>query len=337
LFAATGILLLENLLCRYLSDMIDSKSMSKTAIKIGIVGLGKIARDQHIPALTADSDYELVAVASKSGDAPIRIPTYRNLSDMIDGIPEMEAIAFCTPPQGRYLLARQALEKGLHVMLEKPPGATVSEVQDLVTRAHMNGVTLFASWHSRAAPAVGKARHWLESRSIHRVVVRWKEDVRKWHPGQNWIWQPAGFGVFDPGINALSLVTAILPRTIFLTEALLYYPANRDAPIAAKLALGDGAGMDVDVEFDFRQTGEQIWDIVVDTDAGQLKLGHGGSTMQVDGLRVDVTPSSEYSSLYRQFAKLIRIRGVDVDLVPFQLVADAFLLGRREVVEPFSD
>jgi D-galactose 1-dehydrogenase len=317
--------------------MIDWKWMSKTAIKIGIVGLGKIARDQHIPTLIADSNYELVAVTSKSGDAPIGVPTFRNLSDMINGIPKMEAIAFCTPPQGRYLLARQALEKGLHVMLEKPPGATVSEVEDLVTRAHMNGATLFASWHSRAAPAVGKARNWLANRSIHKAVVRWKEDVRKWHPGQNWIWQPGGFGVFDPGINALSLITAILPRTIFLTEALLSYPANRDTPIAAKLVLGDGTGMIVDVEFDFRQTGEQIWDIVVDTDAGQLKLGHGGSTMQVDGLRVDVTVSSEYPILYQQFAKLIRSRGVDVDLVPLRLVADAFLLGRREIVEPFGD
>ena len=34
----------------------------------------------------------------------------------------------------------------------------------------------------------------------------------RWHPGQEWIWQAGGFGVFDPGINALSIVTRILPR-----------------------------------------------------------------------------------------------------------------------------
>src|SRR5438445_206657 len=113
--------------------------MSKAAIKIGIVGLGKIARDQHIPALCADSNYELVGVATKSGAAPIDVPAFRDLSDMIDGIPEMEAVSFCTPPQARYLPARQALEQGLHVMLEKPPGATVSEIEDLATRAHMKG------------------------------------------------------------------------------------------------------------------------------------------------------------------------------------------------------
>jgi D-galactose 1-dehydrogenase len=54
--------------------------------------------------------------------------------------------------------------------------------------------------------------------------VEWKEDVRQWHPGQQWIWQPGGLGVFDPGINALSIVTWMLPRPIFLTASELVFP-----------------------------------------------------------------------------------------------------------------
>jgi D-galactose 1-dehydrogenase len=276
-------------------------------------------------------------VATRHGAASIEVPAFQTLGDMIDGNPDLNAVSFCTPPQGRYLLARQALEKGLHVMLEKPPGTTVREVEDLLSSAHSRRVALFASWHSRAAPAVDPARRWLEGRSIRQVVVRWKEDVRKWHPGQHWIWQPGGLGVFDPGINALSVITRILPRPIFVAAASLFYPANRDTPIAAKVALSDSTGMPIDAEFDFRQTGEQTWDIIVDTDAGQLKLRHGGSTMHINERAVDLLPSSEYPSLYRQFAQLIRDGQTDVDLVPFQLVADAFLLGRREIVEPFSD
>ncbi len=306
-------------------------------IKIGIVGLGKVARDQHIPALRADSNYELVAVTSRSGAAADGVQTFRDFEGMIDGSPELEAVSFCTPPQGRYLLARGALARGLHVMLEKPPGATVAEVEDLVSLAQERGVALFASWHSRAAPAVEVARRWLANRTILKVAVQWKEDVRQWHPGQNWIWQPGGLGVFDPGINALSVITRILPRPVFLTEVSLSYPANREMPIAAKLALSDGTGIVIDAEFDFRQTGEQTWDVIVGTDAGQLKLRHGGSTMQVDGFAVEVVPDTEYPALYRQFAQLIRDRTTDVDLAPLQLVADAFLLGRRELVEPFSD
>ena len=308
----------------------------KPAIKIGIVGVGKIARDQHIPALRMDPGYELIAVVTRH-PVPIEVPAFQTLGDMVDGSPGLQAVSFCTPPQGRYQLARQALEKGLHVMLEKPPGTTVREVEDLVARAHSRGVALFAGWHSRAAAAVDSARGWLQTRSIRRVVVRWKEDVRKWHPGQDWIWQPGGLGVFDPGINALSVITRILPRPIFIVEASLFYPANRETPIAATLALSDSTGMPIDAQFDFRQTGEQTWDIIVDTDAGQLKLRHGGSTMQIDERAVDIPPSAEYPSLYRQFAGLIRDSRTDADLAPFQLVADAFLLGRREIVEPFND
>jgi D-galactose 1-dehydrogenase len=311
--------------------------MAETAIKIGIVGLGKIARDQHIPALRADSGYELVAATSRHGGAPIDVPTFRSLAEMIDASPDMEAVSFCTPPQGRYHLARQALEAGLHVMLEKPPGTTTSEVDDLVTLAQTNGLSLFASWHSRSSPAVDQTRRWLAERSIQKVAVRWKEDVRVWHPGQQWIWQPGGLGVFDPGINALSIISVILPRPIFVADALLSYPTNRDTPIAAKLTLRDGTGIVIDVEFDFRQTGEQVWDIVVQTDAGELRLEHGGSTMQIDGRVADTAPSSEYPSLYRHFAALVRRRMTDVDLAPLRLVADAFLLGRREFVEPFND
>ena len=37
-----------------------------SVIKVGIVGVGKIARDQHIPSIAANPDFELVAVASLS-------------------------------------------------------------------------------------------------------------------------------------------------------------------------------------------------------------------------------------------------------------------------------
>ncbi len=121
-------------------------------------------------------------------------------------------MALCTPPQVRHGLARQALEAGKHVMLEKPPGATLSEVEDLRQVAEAQGVTLQATWHSRYAPAVAPARDWLAGKTITAARINWREDVRVWHPGQDWIWEPGGLGVFDPGINALSIATAVLPR-----------------------------------------------------------------------------------------------------------------------------
>src|SRR5690606_40163452 len=65
--------------------------------------------------------------------------------------------------------------------------------------------------HSRMALAVAAARRWLADRTIHEGRITWREDLRKWHPGQDWILDAGGMGVFDPGINALSILTEILP------------------------------------------------------------------------------------------------------------------------------
>ena len=114
-----------------------------------------------------------------------------------------------------------------------------------------------------------------------RIV--WKEDVRVWHPGQGWIWQPGGLGVFDPGINALSILTHILPQQLFVTAAELSFPPIARRRLPRDLALTDAGGLPIAAEFDFRQTGPQSWDIVVETDAGQLTLSGGGKRLTVHG------------------------------------------------------
>ena len=59
------------------------------------------------------------------------------------------------------------------------------------------------------AQAVAPAKAWLAGKTIKQAKIIWREDVRKWHPGQDWIFEAGGMGVFDPGINALSIMTDI--------------------------------------------------------------------------------------------------------------------------------
>jgi D-galactose 1-dehydrogenase len=309
--------------------------MPSSPIKIGIVGVGKIVRDQHLPALANDPGYRLVAAGSRHGKIE-GIQNYPSITAMIEAVPELDAVSLCMPPQVRSDAARAALEAGKHVFLEKPPGATVSEVEHLTEFAAAKGVSLFASWHSRYAPAVEAARTFLASTRIRSAAINWKEDVRRWHPGQQWIWEPGGFGVFDPGINALSIATHILPG-LFITAATLDFPENRDAPIAAQIAFRTLDGVAVTAEFDWRQTGPQSWEILADTDAGSMLLSGGGSRLAIDGKVVDHEPEAEYRMLYRRFAEIVRAGVSDVDLSPLKHVADAFMLGKRNVVEPFLD
>jgi D-galactose 1-dehydrogenase len=308
-----------------------------TPIRIAVVGVGKIARDQHLPSIAANPDFELVAAVSRNASVD-GVPNFPDIDSLLEGVRDLDAVALCVPPGPRHAMALRALDHGKHVLLEKPPGATVSELDDLIAEAAAEKAVLYATWHSRHAAGVEKARAWLAGRAIRSVRIDWKEDVRRWHPGQPWIWEPGGFGVFDPGINALSVLTEILPMPVFLTSARLVFPENRSQPIAADLVFADRAGGErVMAAFDWRQTGPQTWDIHATTDAGELLLENGGARLSIGGETIVDAHDVEYAAIYARFATLVREGRSDVDLRPLRHVADAFMIGRRETTDPFED
>ena len=99
-------------------------------INLAIVGVGKIVRDQHLPAVAKNSDYKLIAAASRHGVVD-GIDNFKSIDEMLAAVPAIQAVSLCMPPQYRYEAAEKALSAGKHVFLEKPPGATLSEVADL--------------------------------------------------------------------------------------------------------------------------------------------------------------------------------------------------------------
>ncbi|WP_111559923.1 Gfo/Idh/MocA family protein [Paracoccus sediminilitoris] len=300
---------------------------------IALVGIGKIALDQHVPALAASGDWKLASTVSRHGTVD-GVEAFTDLETMLAARPDIGTVSLCLPPVPRFAAAQAVLRAGRHLMLEKPPGATLAEVHILQGMARAQGVSLFATWHSRMAHGVAAARRWLSGRTIHEGRITWREDVRKWHPGQDWIFAAGGMGVFDPGINALSILTEILPQPVHLTDAQLDFPANRQAPIAARLSLSHG----IEADFDFRQQGPQTWDMEFRTDAGHLALRMGGNLLEIDGQRVGGQDSimGEYPALYARMADLVRDGASDVDLAPMVLVADAFTRGSRNSVDPFE-
>lgn len=307
----------------------------KSTFTLAVVGIGKIARDQHLPAIAANAGFSLISCVSRNAQVD-NVRNYTDIHALLAAEPDLDAISLCTPPQGRYAQARAALEAGKHVMLEKPPGASVGEVEALRELALAKGRTLFATWHSRCASAVEPARAWLRDRTIRSAHVRWKEDVRRWHPGQQWIWEPGGLGVFDPGINALSIVTRILPREIMLNDAQLLVPSDASTPIAADLNCIDTNGIPVRAEFDWRHGPVEQWEIDVDTADGLLAITEGGKRLSIAGKPVELEGEREYPALYEHFHELIAQGTHDVDVRPLRLVADAFLLGRHVEVEAFG-
>lgn len=309
-------------------------------MKIALMGIGKIAVDQHVPAITASDDWELAATVSRHGTID-GVAAFTDLDAMLAQCGDVRVVSLCLPPVPRFAAAQAAIKAGRHVMLEKPPGATLSECHALEALARQHRVSLFATWHSREAAGVAVAKAWLADKTLRDLTIIWKEDVRRWHPGQDWIWQPGGLGVFDPGINALSIVTEILPDRVHVCSAVLEFPENCQTPIAAEIDFTHPDGADVRADFDFRQEGEQIWSITAETDQGTLVLSEGGARLWVDGAEhlatADLSLTGEYPRLYSRMATLVHHGDIDMDLSPMRHVADAFTLGRRITVDPFVE
>lgn len=305
--------------------------------KIAIIGLGKIAQDQHLPAIEASTDWELAATVSRNNSVS-GIKNYTTLNELLTAQTDIKVISLCVPPAPRFELAVAALNAGRHLILEKPPGATLAECDILVSLAASKGLSIYATWHSREAQQVDAAAAWLADKQINHFSIIWREDVRRWHPNQEWIWQPGGMGVFDPGINALSILTRILPEPVRLVEAELSYPENRQTPIAAKLVFATLGGTPGEADFDWREQGGQTWTIRVETDAGVMDLESGGELLKLNG-KVVASPRislGEYPRLYKKMYQLYSASQSEVDLRPLQLVSDAFALGSRCTVLPFN-
>ena len=307
---------------------------------IGILGYGKIAQDQHVPAIRGVPDFELVAASTSAKDAkaPDGAKLFSDVGEFLQA-PGMDVVAICTPPGPRRTLAAQCLAAGKHVLLEKPPAGTVSEVDDIAKRAAAAGKVAFATYHAQHNKGVQKAGDALAGKTLKNLEVIWKEDIRFWHPGQDWILEAGGLGVFDPGINAMSVLARCLPARVFVSRAELFFPSNRQAPIAADLAFTTGASTDgaLTCRLDWRQAGPPTWQVSVETvDGFKLVLKDGGARLEIPGQEPFVGPPDEYPDIYREFAGLLDRGESKVDAAPYQLLADAFMVGRRTLVEPFE-
>ncbi len=307
------------------------------AYNIAVIGLGKIAQDQHLPCIAKNSDFKLVATVSSRGGVP-GVPNFKTPEALFASGLKIDCAALCMPPEPRFDIARAALDAGLDLLLEKPPTPTVGEIATLAAHGVKTGRVLFTTWHSQYNAAVDGAQKLLAGRRVSKLFVSWKEDVRHWHPGQDWIWEPGGFGVFDPGINAFSIVTKIMPQPIFVASATLETPANKQTPIAGKIRFkpSSGGAADLSCELDWRQTGEQSWNIDVETSDGlKIALRKGGTELYVNGEQKIAEPSEEYERIYEHFARLLAAKTSYVDYAPLRLINDCFMLGRRVDVEPF--
>ena len=118
-------------------------------LKIGIVGCGKIA-DDHAAAIQRVKLGRIVAVCDReelmARQLAERFPVERAFSDLNAMLQEArpEVVHVTTPPQSHFPIAKQCLECGCHVYVEKPFTLNLYEAKELVRLAESRGLKLTA-------------------------------------------------------------------------------------------------------------------------------------------------------------------------------------------------
>jgi predicted dehydrogenase len=135
-------------------------------LKIGIVGCGKIA-DQHVDAIHRIPDCEVVALcdreplmAKQLGERFGISACFSELSEMLEAA-RLDVVHITTPPQSHYSLAKQCLESGSHVYLEKPFTITAGEAESLIRMAERRDLKITAGHNLQFTPETLEMRQLL--------------------------------------------------------------------------------------------------------------------------------------------------------------------------------
>ena len=110
-------------------------------LKVGLVGVGGIS-GAHIPAWQSMEDVELVALCDVRPEQMTRYPELRQYTDMDDMLAkeQLDILDICLPTYLHADAAVKAMERGIHVLSEKPVSLKTEDVHRLYETAKRNNV-----------------------------------------------------------------------------------------------------------------------------------------------------------------------------------------------------
>src|SRR6266542_35764 len=118
-------------------------------LKIAIVGCGKVA-DQHVAAIHRIPECKIVSIcdreplmAKQLGQRFGIAGCFSDLKEMLEAV-SPDIVHIPTHPRSHYSLAKQCLESGSHVYLEKPFTVTANETESLIQLAQRRGLKITA-------------------------------------------------------------------------------------------------------------------------------------------------------------------------------------------------
>ena len=130
-------------------NSIQGKSMAE--IGVGVIGFGLATKVFHAPFVSAVPGLRLRAIVQRTGDEAARAypeaTIYRSVEAMLNDA-TVGLVVVATPNGTHFAMAKQALEAGRHVVIDKPFAPTSAQAAELIELAHGKGL-IVAPFHNR--------------------------------------------------------------------------------------------------------------------------------------------------------------------------------------------
>lgn len=153
--------------------------------KVGIIGLGDIARKAYLPVLGAHDGVEIAALMSRSEETVEKIGRslrverrYTNLEQML-GEAELDAVFVHSPTETHNDIVLRCLKAGVHVYVDKPLSYCIEESEDMAQCARETGKLLAVGFNRRFAPLYTEAKAWMEGAGGFRLCTAEKHRIRQ--------------------------------------------------------------------------------------------------------------------------------------------------------------
>jgi len=189
-------------------------------LKIGVVGGGHIVKHRHVPIFKKIKGVDVFAICDKVETVAQDVARefgvkncFTSLSDMLRA--GVDVVDVCTPPTTHFPLAVEAMEAGCHVLVEKPLGISIKEVDEMYSVAKRKGVKLCVVHQNLFNPAFQKAFRLVKAGAVGDVLsvdvgTFVRRDNYMCLNGEHWCHKLPG-GIFFE----------ILPHPVYLLQAFL--------------------------------------------------------------------------------------------------------------------
>jgi len=161
--------------------------MSKKPLKIAIVGCGHIGK-RHAEMITRNSEAELVALVDSKpreglGLDAYKAPFFDSVEAMLDQVDDVDVVNICTPNGLHAKQSLLALQKGKHVVCEKPLGLSKANCEEVIFKALQMSKHVFCVMQNRYSPPSAWLKQLIDEKRLGDIFMvdincYWNRDAR---------------------------------------------------------------------------------------------------------------------------------------------------------------